>query len=85
MGNLISEFGKLNNRERLKGLAMAIVAAILALVWGAISPIVDNFVETQVLDFSTFGEAVNLATILKAAFGAAVTYLGLTKYSGKKP
>jgi len=49
------------------------------------SPIVDNFTETQVLDFSTFGDAVNLNTILKAAFGAAITYLGLTKYSGKKP
>lgn len=84
MNELISEFGKLNSREKIKGLAMAIAGAVLALVWGTLSPIVDNFVATQTLDFSTFGEAVNLITIGKASLGAGLLYLGLTKYSGEK-
>ena len=85
MNDLISEFGKLNSREKIKGLAMAIGAAILALVWGAVSPIVNNFVATQTLDFSTFGDAINLITIGKTALSAAIVYLGLTKYSCEKP
>jgi hypothetical protein len=84
MEKLVSEFGKLNSREKIKGLTMAVSAAILALVWGAISPIVNNFIATQTLDFSTFGDAVNLITIGKTAFSAALVYLGITKYSGEK-
>jgi hypothetical protein len=85
MSELISEFGKLNSRERVKGLLLAILAAVLALVWGALSPIVDNFVTTQTFDFSSFGAAVSLTTIWKAALASGLSYLGLTKYSGEKP
>lgn len=80
----MSKFGELNSREKLKGLAMAVIAGVLALVWGAISPIVNEFIATQTIDFSGFGTAVNIITIGKSAFGAALAYLGLTKYSGEK-
>jgi hypothetical protein len=84
MKEVISGLWSLNNREKLKGLALAIFGAVLALVWGAIGPVVTTFLTDGTIDFSVFKTVVNWITIGQTALASALAYYGVTFSSGKK-
>lgn len=78
MKNQVSDLWSLNNREKLKGLALAVFGALLALVWGAIGPVVTEFLTNGSIDFSIFKTIVNWVTIGQTALASALAYYGVT-------
>lgn len=85
MNEALSGLWSLNNREKLKGLALAVFGALLALVWGAIGPVVTEFLTNGTIDFSVFKTVVNWISIGQTALGTALAYYGVTFGSpGKK-
>ena len=83
MNQLVSDFGSLNFRERIKLLLIAVGGALLSFVWGAINPVVDNLITNHVFDLSLFTSVVNWGTILTTALTAGASYLGITLPTGK--
>lgn len=84
MNENLSTKWSLNKRETRKGFAMALLAALTALIWSGLTPVVENFSETSVFDFAPFFEHVNFSTAFKACVGVVTVYFGYTLPSGPK-
>lgn len=83
MNELVSGFGSLNLRERVKLLLIAVGTALLSFIWGAIGPVVQNLITNHTFDVSLFTSVVNWGTIVSTAITAGAAYLGITLPTGK--
>jgi len=82
MNKQLSDLWSINNREAIKALGLAVIGAVVGLVWSGLQPSITIFINTFTIDFSPFLEAVNLNTIIKVAAAAAGPYLGFTFATG---
>lgn len=84
MSTQVSTKGTLNKRETIKGFSLALLGAILTLVYTGLQPVIANFNQTQVFDFAPFFDFVNWSTAGNSAVGVFLLYFGYTIPSGPK-
>lgn len=76
--------GTLNKREIIKGFSLALIGALIGLLWTGINPVVLSFTQTKVFDLTPFFTFVNWETVMFTAFVAGAPYFGYTIQSGEK-
>lgn len=83
MNHLVSGFGSLNFRERIKALLMVVAGALLGFIYDSAAPFVTHIITTHEIDFSLFTAVVNWGTLLQTAIVSGCSYLGITVPTGK--
>lgn len=82
MKNETSDLWSLNNREKIKGFALTLIGAFVALIWTGLDPVITEFTTNKVINFAPFLEAVNWGTVLNTALVTGGSYFGFTFGSG---
>lgn len=84
MKNKFSDLWSINKKEFMIGLALAVLAAIVDLLWTGMNPVIVEFTTNKIIDFTLFTGKVNLTTAWQTASMAATSYFLLIYNTGEK-
>lgn len=84
MEKQLSDLWSLNRREWFKSFVLALLGALLGLLWSGLNPVINEFVKSFTIDFTPFFAAVNFETAYKVSMAACAPYLMFTFSSGNK-